>query len=229
MTTQKQNLFFRILKGILTPVVTVAGAALLTLAFFLVLPLMQTLSKPPATDLMAQAVDTAELEPPPPPPMEEEIEEEQQEEEAPPELNEEAPPLNLDQLALAMNPGISDGWMQGDFSVNLNTAVSNKKNVDALFSIADLDQKPRVIYQPSPTMTRDVNEARKNGAGTVYIIFILDEQGRVQSPKIQKSTHPAFEKSALTAIKKWKFEPGKRGGKPVRTRMRVPITFPARG
>ena len=34
------------------------------------------------------------------------------------------------------------------------------------------------------------------------------------------------ERPALAAVKKWKFEPGKKGGEPVRFRMRVPITFP---
>lgn len=228
MRQYKQNLFLRSIKALFFRLLVAISAIVITLAFFLVLPLMQTLTKPPATDLVVQAVNTTELEPPPPP-VQEEPQEEPEPEEAPPELAEEAPPLSLDQLTLALNPGFSDGWMQGDFVVNLKSVVSDKKNVDALFSIADLDQKPRPIYQPSPSMTKEVNQARKNGTGTVYIIFILDEQGRVQNPKIQKSTHPAFEKSALSAIKKWKFEPGKRSGKPVKTRMRVPITFPARG
>jgi len=30
----------------------------------------------------------------------------------------------------------------------------------------------------------------------------------------------------MLAVKRWKFEPGKRGGKPVRFRMLAPITFP---
>jgi protein TonB len=35
-----------------------------------------------------------------------------------------------------------------------------------------------------------------------------------------------FEAPALKAVKQWKFEPGKKNGKAVRFRMRVPITFP---
>ena len=225
---QQQNLFIRIIKSLVRSLVTIIGAVAITLAFFLVLPLMQTLAKPPTNDLLVQEFDTAEVEPPPPP-VEQEPQEEPEPEEAPPELADEAPPLSLDQLTLALNPGFSDGWMAGDFAVNLNNVVSSEKSVDALFSIADLDQKPRPIYQPSPNMTKEVNEARKNGGGKVYVIFIVDEQGKVQNAKVQKSSHPAFEQSALNAVKKWKFEPGKRGGKPVKTRMSVPITFPARG
>jgi periplasmic protein TonB len=222
MKNKPQNLFNRLVKGLLTHLVMAVGAVVMTLALFLVLPIMQTLSKPPTTDLMVQAVDTAELEAPPPP-VEEQPQEEPEPEEAPPELNDEAPPLTLDQLTLALDPGFSDGWMQGDFAVKLNTIGADQKDVDALFSIADLDQKPRVIYQPGPMLT---TETRKNAPGTVYVIFVVDQQGRVQNPTVQKSSSPIFEKPALDAIKKWKFEPGKRNGQPVRFRMRVPFTFP---
>jgi periplasmic protein TonB len=94
---------------------------------------------------------------------------------------------------------------------------------DALFSLADLDQKPRAVYQPSPVVSA---EARKKAPGTVYVLFIVDERGKVESPLIQKSSDPVFDQPALSAVKNWKFEPGKRNGKAVRFRMRVPITFP---
>ena len=45
---------------------------------------------------------------------------------------------------------------------------------------------------------------------------------------MQKSSHPAFEQPALQAVRRWRFEPGKRGGKPVSFKMRVPITFKSR-
>jgi len=96
-------------------------------------------------------------------------------------------------------------------------------SVDAIFSIADLDQKPRVVYQPGPILTR---EMRQKAPGTVYILSLVDERGSVVEPRVQQSSDPVFEKPALGAVKQWKFEPGKRGGKAVRFRMRVPITFP---
>ncbi len=198
------------------------GAAGLTLVFFLVLPLMQTLGNSLHADVIVQTIDTVNV-PPPPPPPEEESEKEPEEEPEPPELTEEAPPLDLSQLELALNPGFSEGWLGGDFTVNLNTIASKRGDNDALFSLADLDQKPRVIYQPSPMLN---NVVRKRAPGTVYILFIVDQEGRAQNPIVQKSTDPVFEKPAMDAIKKWKFEPGKRNGQAVRFRMRVPITFP---
>jgi protein TonB len=199
------------------------GAAALTTLFFIILPLLQTISDSPVDDMMLQAIDTASV-PPPPPPPENEPEEEKEEEPPPPALAEEAPPLDLSQLELALNPGFGEGGMgAGDFAVKLNTVVSQSENSEAIFSMADLDQKPRVIHQPGPTLD---GAARKKAPGTVYILFIVDQRGRVENPVVQQATDPVFEKPALAAVKQWKFEPGKRNGQSVRFRMRVPVTFP---
>jgi protein TonB len=187
---------------------------------------MQTLNKPPTNDLVLQYVDT--IKEPPPPPTEIEPEEEPEPEEKPPELIEKTQKLDLSQLELALNLNLNTGWMSGDFAVKLDTFDSEdgKDNLDELFSMADLDQKPRVVYQPGPIIGEKV---RRKSPGTVYILFIVDEKGNVENPVIQSSTDPVFEKPAITAVKQWKFEPGKRKGKPVRFRMRVPITFPKGG
>jgi len=195
----------------------------LTVLFFIILPLLQSISDSPLNDMMLQAIDTASV--PPPPPPENEPEKEPEQEPPPPALAEEAPPLDLSQLELALNPGFGEGGVgaMGDFAVKLNTVVSQSENSDAIFSMADLDQKPRVIHQPGPTLDGDT---RKKAPGTVYILFIVDQRGRVENPVVQQATDPVFEKPALAAVKQWKFEPGKRNGQSVRFRMRVPVTFP---
>jgi protein TonB len=203
----------------------ILGAVVITLVLFVVLPLMQTISKPPTEDLYLSDVDLANVEPLPPSPPEEEPELEPELEEEPPELVEQAAPLDLSQLELALNPGFSSDWMgNGDFTVSLNTIISSSKNdsVDTIFSMADLDQQPRVIYQSSPVFTKQL---RQKAPGKVNVIFIVDEQGRVVEPRIKSSTDPIFETPALNAVKHWKFEPGKRGGRAVRFRMLAPITF----
>lgn len=201
------------------------GTIILTLAFFIVLPLMQTISKPPTEDLFLSDVDLAHIEPPPPSTIQEEPEPEPELEEQTPELIEQAASIDLSQLELALNPGFSEGWMGGgDFAVKLDTIVSSSKdgNTNTIFSLAELDQEPRVIYQPSPSFT---SQLRRKAPGHVKIIFIVDENGRVMEPRVRSSTDSIFEKPALDAVKRWKFEPGKRSGKPVRFRMLAPITF----
>ena len=202
---------------------TAVGAGSMTLGLFLVLPLIQAITSPAEADLMLQTMDTVDL-PPPPPPPEEEPEPEPEEEPPPPELTESAAPLDLAQLELVLDPTFGGGFSAGgDFAMQLNTQGSGSADVEALFSMADLDQKPRVIYQPAPQVDAKV---RKLAPGTVYVLFVVNERGHVENPIIQKSTDPVFERPALNAVKQWRFEPGKRNGEPVRFRMRIPITFP---
>lgn len=199
-----------------------AGASLgVTLALFMILPVLQVITKPPTKDLTIRTVDVASLEPPPPPPMEEPDEPEPDEEPPPPPAID-AQPLDLSQLELALNPG-SGGFGGGDFAISLDGMTGGGEEVDAIFSLSDLDQKPRVVYQPAPIYPPEL--ARKSMQGTVYVLFIVDKTGRTRELKVQKSTHPAFNEPALRAVKQWKFEPGKRKGQAVQFRMRVPITF----
>lgn len=201
-----------------------AGAALATLVVFLVLPLIQAMAKEPEPDLLVFDMETGSIPPPPaPPPPEEDEPEPEQEEEPPPELVEEAPPLSLEQLELALEPGFGTGLGAGDFALGLRSMADDEAAVDALFSLADLDQEPRVTYQPGPTIGKKL---RRRGGATVYVIFVVGRDGRVEEPTAQTSTDPAFERAALEAVARWRFEPGKRNGEPVRFRMRVPITFP---
>ena len=200
------------------------GAAGMALGVFLILPLIQTIKSDRAGDRLVRNVDTVAAEPPPPPPEEPEEEEPEPEEEPPPELEEDTQELlDLAQLEQALNPGFQSDWLAGDFAVDLGSISGAREEAEELFSLADLDQTPRPVYQPSPVMSAKV---RRQAPGTVNLLFIVDKNGRVQSPRVGSSSDSVFEGPALDAIKQWKFEPGKRQGKPVSFRMKVPITFP---
>lgn len=201
---------------------SLTGASGMTLACFLVLPLIQAITEGDDRNLIIQEVDTAAL-PPPPPPPEPEQEEEPEEEEQPPEMAEESTPLDLSDLEVALEPGLGGGMGAGSLGLDLSNLSVNNEAVEELFSMADLDQKPRVVYQPGPQLNAAI---RKAGGGTVYVLFVVNKRGRVQDPIVQQSPNPALDRPAIAAVKKWRFEPGKRKGEAVSFRMRVPITFP---
>jgi len=79
------------------------------------------------------------------------------------------------------------------------------------------------VFQPAPQYPPEMK--KKKIQGTVHVLFIVDKDGRVKEPKVQKSDNPAFDNSALSAVKRWRFDPGKVAGEAVQFRMRVPITF----
>lgn len=86
-----------------------------------------------------------------------------------------------------------------------------------------LDHQPTARVQIAPNYP---GVARSQGlTGEVVVEFLVDESGRVQDPRVVRSTDPMFDASALTAVEKWRFEPGTRYGRVVRFRMAVPIQF----
>lgn len=101
---------------------------------------------------------------------------------------------------------------------------ADEKAVDEAFSLAELEQKPSVVFQKSPDYP--VEMRNKKVEGLVTIRFIVDAAGKVDRPMVKSSSHTAFESPALAAIKKWKFEPGLRAGQRVASKMEVTIRFP---
>ncbi|MBK8857635.1 MAG: energy transducer TonB [Opitutaceae bacterium] len=93
-----------------------------------------------------------------------------------------------------------------------------------VFDINTLDQKPtpRVQIQPQYPF-----EMRRAGIeGEVVVEFIVDTNGDVRNPFIVRSTQREFEAAAIQAVSKWKFRPGKKGGRVVNTgRVQQLITF----
>lgn len=201
-------------------VLVAIAAASLAMACFLVLPVLQAISASPRADLILTTIDTATLAPPPPV-VEPEPEKPEPEEPEPPQLADEAPPLDLAQLELALNPGLGAFEGAGDFVVRIQ-GLGGGSGPAEQFTLADLDQKPRAVFQQQPAVTAAM---RRRFPGTVNLMFTVDPDGRVVDPVVQNSTDSIFEAAALAAIRQWKFEPGKRGGKPVQFRMRLPMTF----
>lgn len=97
-------------------------------------------------------------------------------------------------------------------------------SLEKAFSLAEIDQKPRAIFQAAP-----VYPAGKRAPEVVVsVVFVVDRTGKVTNPRVGKSTDPAFEKPAVDAVKQWKFEPAIKAGQRVSCKMRVPIRFQPR-
>jgi protein TonB len=100
------------------------------------------------------------------------------------------------------------------------------ESVETAFSMAEIDQKPRPIFQGAPMYPAELRG--KKIEGSVSVIFVVDATGKVTDPRVEKSDHPAFDKPALAAVRQWKFEPAVKGGKRVPCKMRQPIRFQPR-
>lgn len=96
-----------------------------------------------------------------------------------------------------------------------------------VFELKDLDTIPNPTLQVPPNYPADLK--RKGVEGFVEIGFVVDENGLVVNARVLSSSQREFEQAALLAVAKWKFKPGKKGGKSVKTNMSVPINFSLNG
>ena len=69
-------------------------------------------------------------------------------------------------------------------------------------------------------------EARRRGIqGRVILDFIVNTEGRTQDVRVLKSLHPLCDSSAVAALERTRFVPGKRDGEAIPVRMRLPVRF----
>ena len=92
-----------------------------------------------------------------------------------------------------------------------------------IFDISKLDQKPQPRSQVQPQYPFEMRRA--GITGNVLVEFIVDANGDVRNAFAVRSSQREFETAAVQAVSKWKFKPGRKGGRAVNTRMQVPIDF----
>ena len=110
----------------------------------------------------------------------------------------------------------------GILSIPENRDMSQFRGMK-VFNIADLDQQPVPKVRTPPQYPFEMRRAGVTGEVTVD--FIVDTNGDVQNAYAIKSTQREFEQAAVQAVSKWKFRPGRKGGRYVNTHMQVPIVF----
>ena len=142
-----------------------------------------------------------------------------------------APPMQTDVPQLVtdtsfvqkLEPPPPEGMSVDRGAITVPIGVGGFGKGGQIFDPSMLDQQPVATYQPRPLYPYDM---KKQGiSGQVVVEFILNAEGNVQSAFAVSSTQHEFEASAIQAVSKWRFRPGRRGGRAVNTRMQVPIVF----
>jgi len=93
-----------------------------------------------------------------------------------------------------------------------------------VYDLRELDQAPQDRgMRAAPIYPSALKQ--KGISGKVTLEFIVDTNGDVRNVKVIKSTNIGFNQSAIDAVSRWKFHPGRKGGRAVNVRVHVPITY----
>jgi len=90
-------------------------------------------------------------------------------------------------------------------------------------NVGGLDFVPHALSRMSPVYPASMKSI--GVTGSVTVMFTVDESGRVAEASVVSATRSEFEDAALRAIFHWRFEPGKRHGRPTAFRMSIPLNF----
>lgn len=97
------------------------------------------------------------------------------------------------------------------------------KGMKDLFDVANLDQQPVPRVQQAPNYPFEMRRA--GISGQVTLEFIVSSSGDVIAVQVVNSSQREFELPAMQAVQKWKFKPGRKGGRAVNTRVQQILTF----
>lgn len=189
-------------------------------AIFCILPFTHIIAKP-GKNLELRKASAADL----PPPAEEETHtpppEAQKPQEAPPEPQLAETPQ---QIAITADLDVaagSGGALAGFGEVRALTAAQAIQ--EETFDVSELEKRPEAVSQVPPVYPSELRKAKIEGL--VTLIFVLNEEGRVEEPRVENASRPEFERPAIDAIRKWRFRPGMKEGQAVRTYIRIPMRF----
>lgn len=168
------------------------------------------------------------------PPLEEEKIEDLQELVDEPIQNQLAPPSLVDVPTIVpvnaftqpLTPPPPPGLTPSKGAINIpviKPGANFGKGIANLFNVGDLDQRPTLRVSVDPVYPYEMSRA--GVTGNVTVEFIINTSGDVTQAQVIRSSHREFEASAVQAVLKWKFKPGKKGGRVVNVRASQTIEF----
>jgi periplasmic protein TonB len=82
------------------------------------------------------------------------------------------------------------------------------------------------LYELNPPPVYPALARRRNYQGTVKLDVLVDRQGRAAQIRVaQSSGYPILDRSAIESVRRWRFEPARRSGRPIEMWVQVPVRF----
>ena len=129
---------------------------------------------------------------------------------------------------------VSDPQVKFDIRLQKDDSDVSSTNDNPLDVVEEMPQFPggaAALMQYLSKNIRYPEEAHKNNIqGRVIVNFIVETDGSITEAKVRRSIHPLLDAEALRVINAMpKWNPGMQGGKPVRVKYTVPVTFKLQG
>jgi TonB family protein len=82
---------------------------------------------------------------------------------------------------------------------------------------------PRAIYDPNPEYSEEARKAKHQGSVVLWVIVGAD--GRPRDIKVARSLGMGLDQKAIEAVRRWRFEPAMKDGRPVAVQVNIEVSF----
>ncbi len=115
----------------------------------------------------------------------------------------------------------------GDSSSNVSTSTPANTTDDEAFAsyqrVTSGMKPPKATHAPDPDFPDIATDAEPRGL--VVMLVGINAKGHVERVHVMRSSNDAFQNSAVSTVKTWKFSPAKKDGKPVPVQVTVEMKF----
>jgi TonB family protein len=130
-------------------------------------------------------------------------------------------------LAFASRAAAQSTTAAGDSSSKMSTSTPNMVPDDEAFAAYQRVTKgmkpPKATHSPDPEYPDLPPYTEPNGI--VDMLVGINAKGRVELVHVLRASNDAFQQSAVSTVKTWKFSPAKKDGKPVPVQVTVEMKF----
>lgn len=130
--------------------------------------------------------------------------------------------LTLTALALAQSAKTA-GESSSKVSTGAIVTVPDDQSFAAYLRVSHDMQPPRARHAPDPKYPEIAADEEANGI--VVMQVGINSKGRVELVHVLRSSNAAFEASAVTTVRTWRFSPAKKDGAPVPVQVTVEMRF----
>lgn len=99
----------------------------------------------------------------------------------------------------------------------------NKKAVAEVYEPGGAIKTPKLIHYVEPEFSSQSKEAFTEGV--VKISTVVTAEGHPSESRVIRGLNAEEDRTALEALKQWRFQPGTKDGKPVNVRVTIEIAF----
>ncbi len=93
----------------------------------------------------------------------------------------------------------------------------------AVFRVGGGVTAPVLLYKVEPEYSEEARKAKFQG--TVVLYVEVDTTGKAVNPRVVRSLGLGLDEKAIEAVRKWKFKPGLKDGKPVTVAATIEVNF----